>query len=128
MAQTAEALFHKGSQETMPYVPGSAVDAGDLVFFGSGINRLVSVANAAIAASADGSVAYTGQYKVKKKASSTFAQGVMVGWDVGVGEAVIASSVDLDIELGTCVETAASADDYVVVAINQARGWETSGL
>lgn len=126
MAQTEQALFHKGLQRTLDHTPSGAVAAGAFVFFGTGLNRFVTVANAAIAANSPGTLEFAGVYKVKKKSGATFAIGDMVGWDIGNGEAVVSSDGTLDVELGVCV--GAGTADYVLCVINQARGWETSGL
>lgn len=126
MAQAQQALFHKGLQRTFDYVPGGNIAAGDFVFFGSGFERFVAVANAAIPSGGDGTLEFAGVYKVKKKTGAVFAIGDKVGWDEALKEAVVSSDPALDVELGICV--GAGNADYVLCVINQARGWETSGL
>ncbi|MGE4136404.1 MAG: capsid cement protein [Pirellulales bacterium] len=126
MAQTAHAEFQRGLQESIPYTPGSAVDGGDFVFFGSGLERLVGVALAPIAANVTDNVCIAGQFRVKKKAAATFAVGDLVGWDTGAEEAVVSGDGALDVQLGVCVELAEADDDCVVTKINAAAGWEAS--
>jgi predicted RecA/RadA family phage recombinase len=72
----AEAYFvHENGH--MPYTPGSAVDAGDVVVVGA----VVGVATQAIPANTLGSLATQGVFKMLKPSSGAIAQGVKVYWD-----------------------------------------------
>ena len=124
MAQTQEALFDRGLQRTFDYTPASAVAAGEIVPFGSGLDRFVGVANAAIAASETGSLDFAGIYRVKKKSGEVFSIGEQVGWDEGNNEAVKHDDAGIDFYLGVCLKAAAGGDDYVLTVINQTRGHE----
>jgi predicted RecA/RadA family phage recombinase len=126
MAQTEEALFHNGLQRTAAYTPSSAVAAGQILAFGSGLDRFIAVANCAIAADEAGTVEFAGVYKVKKKSGKAFAFGEQVGWDDGLNQAVDHSDATMDFKLGVCVGDAGATDDYVLTAINQTRGSEGS--
>lgn len=126
MAQTQHALFHKGLQESISHTPGSAVPAGDFVFFGSGLEPLVAVSTYLMPANILGDLQIAGQYKVKALSTAVFAVGDLVGWDEAAEEAVVASSGDLTQQLGVCTEAKASGDDFVVAKINTSRGWEAS--
>ena len=127
MAQTQQAIFSHGLQQRIDYTPGSAVDSGDFVFFGSGLERLVAVATEALEADKVGAVEIIGIYKVKKKDGVAFSTGDLVSWDTGNEEAVAAGDAAEDVQLGVCVGDAASGDDYVLTRINMARGFEASG-
>lgn len=127
MAQTQDAVYFTGEQEMIDYTPGADVDAGELVFFGSGQEVLVGVALVPIPANKQGALAITGQYWIKKKATKTFSIGDLVGWDTTPGEAVDTGDAGLNKELGVCVRDAGASDDAVLTKVNFGRGWESSG-
>ena len=119
MSQAQDAIFSHGPQFMMDHTPsGAAVAGGDLLSFGTGINRLVAVADVPIEDGVLGAVSIQGGYRLKLKTGVTFAKGQTVEWDEGNSEAVDAGDGAGDFGAGICIEDAASGDDFVVTAIN----------
>ena len=88
MSQAVDAIYECGVQETIQHTPETALTAGKLLFFGSGLSPLVAVTLSPIAAGKLGNPAITGQFRIKKKAGETFEVGDRVAWDESPGEAV----------------------------------------
>lgn len=128
MAQNVHAIFSHGMQQRLPWTPQADVAAGSFVF-SAGYECLVGVATEFLPAGRPGAIEIIGIYKVKKKSGVVFAYGEPVEWDEALSEAVKAGNAAADRQLGICVAQngAAANDDYVLVRINMARGYEASG-
>ena len=112
-AQTLEAIFYSGEQARTPHTPGGAVINGKIVNLGSAFIGIVTTTGG-LEASRLGSVATTGNWKVKKAVSGgvTYAVGVDVFWDTVNLTAVAAAGANI-ILLGKCIEAAINADNHV---------------
>ncbi len=109
----ATAKVYKSDGAQMPYTPGSAVAAGDVVVIG----EIVAVAPRVIEASVLGSVTIEGVMTFPKATLSTsaIAQGVKVYWDAS-GE-VITTTASTNKVAGVAHEAAAAADATVNVKL-----------
>jgi predicted RecA/RadA family phage recombinase len=115
--------------DVVDYTPGTAVTAGDVILLGT----IPCIAPADIAASALGSLAISGVWKVPQKAEIISA-GDSVYWDAtgnpvtgttGSGAATGATaSVNY---MGVAVKTTAATDSYVYVFLNAAKRAATVG-
>ncbi len=117
-AQAVEALYSHGDQLQMDFTPVAAVAAGTVLSHGTGLNRLVSIADVALEAGVLGAVSTWGVYKLKLVASTSFALGQTVEWDISAGLATDVASGDGDFGAGVCFGAAAADDDFVLTAIN----------
>lgn len=121
MAQVPATVY--GSGGAIDYTPGSAVTAGDVVLIGT----RVCVATQDIAASALGSLATEGIFKVPKVTGALSAgdavywdvDGDPVGGDAGTGAASGTASVGN--LMGSATAAAAEADEYVYVELQAAK-------
>lgn len=109
MAQTLQGVY-LGSGDTIPYTPGTAVAAGDVVIQ----NELVGVAREAIAASAQGSLTVRGRMRFMKTANEVIAAGSKVFWNDSTNKA---TGTDTGVLLGYCFSASAAADTEVDVLL-----------
>jgi len=102
---------------TVPYTPGSAVTAGDVVVQGD----LVGVALHDIAANAQGNLAVEGVFDFAKATGggSAITAGATVYWDVAEGVAKIDAEAGANELLGKVIAAAADADALVRVRLSQ---------
>ncbi len=122
MPQEFEALFKHGAQQRIKHAPVSDVASGTLLFFGTGIKKLVGVTTEPLAANKPGDIEITGIYMIRKKAGIAFGLGAPVSWDNESKQAVPAGDTDETEQLGVCVGAALAGDDGVLVRINMVRG------
>lgn len=121
MAQVPATVYSSGG--AIDYTPGSAVTAGDVVLIGT----RVCVATQDIAASALGSLATEGIFKMPKVTGALSAgdaiywdvDGNPVGGDAGTGAASGTASVGN--LMGSATAAAAEADEYVYVELQAAK-------
>lgn len=106
--------------ESIDYTPTSAVAGGDVVV----LNGIVGVAITEIAANKQGSLAVDGNFKLPKT-TAAWVRGLPVHWNptgdpdngtVGTGAA---NQLGFGTYAGTCVETAASGDDFGKTHLNK---------
>jgi predicted RecA/RadA family phage recombinase len=118
MAQVPATAYAEGC--SIDYTPGSAVTAGDVVVQ----NGLVGIATVDIAASALGSLAVEGLFKVPKT-TAAWTAGLPVYWnatgspDNGDASSGAANQLGLGTLMGVAAIAAASGDDYGVVNLNE---------
>jgi len=122
-AQTKEALFHHGNQDRIDFTPsGAALVSGEVIEIGSGTNVAAVVTSPeGIADGVLGAVAVTGQYRIKKDGTDTFALGAKVSWDDTANQAEPNGGGGESFKLGVAVEAAIAADDHVKVRLNQSQ-------
>ena len=111
----AQAIYINGCTKTIPYTPGSAVAAGDVVAQGSGANVLLGVAPSAIAASTLGALQIDGVFDFAKDTSTAHAVGVLLYWDDTNNKVTETSTSNGAI--GRCAVAAAAADPFVRVVL-----------
>jgi predicted RecA/RadA family phage recombinase len=101
---------------TMPYTPGSAVSAGDIVVVG----EIVAHAPADIAASVEGNLTVEGVVRFPKNSTSADAltQGTKVYWDAG--NEVVTTTASTHKVAGYVHEAAAASDTTVDVKLARA--------
>lgn len=124
MTQTQEAILLHGDGLSMDYTPASALAAGEIVpVGGAGVSRLVGIAGRAIEANELGSLMLDGVFKIKKEnTADTYSEGDQISWDETNGYAESDGGVNEDFKIGLALADAAATDDFVIVAINRARG------
>lgn len=119
MAQTPAKTYSEAG--AIDYTPSAAVTGGDVVV----LNGIVGVAVKDIAASAKGSLATSGLFKLPKT-TAAWVRGLPVHWnptgdpdsgDAGTGAA---NQLGVGTYAGICSETAASGDNFGVVDLNAA--------
>lgn len=101
--------------DSIDYTPGSAVDAGAVVFLG----LICGIATSAIAASALGALAVAGIFEVAKDGTSgpVIAVGDDIFWDAANSQATNLQVAGLP-RMGTAVKAAGTSDSTVRVRIN----------
>lgn len=103
--------------DTIPYTPGSAVTAGDVVVQ----ENLVGIATEDIEANRQGALAIEGVFEFPK-VTGAIAVGEDVFWDadgtaVDLTTGAATTTEGADPYIGLCVEAAASADETVKVKL-----------
>lgn len=94
------------------YTPSSAVAVGDVVVLGD----LIGIADRPIPANVKGALAVEGAFTFPKASGSAINAGTTVYWDAT--NSVITATAGSNKRAGFAIETAASADVIVRVAIN----------
>ena len=94
------------------YTPSSAVGVGDVVVLGD----LFCIADRPIPANVKGALSVEGAFILPKAAGSAINAGTTVYWDATNN--VITATASTNKRAGVAIETAASADVLVKVAIN----------
>jgi len=105
--EAKEAVFHSATAGT------TAIAAGDVVLLNQG--KLVTVAHAAIAASASGTVVSKGRFALAKDTTLTISVGDSLFWDVANTQL---STEPLGPFAGRCAVAALSADTTVEIDLN----------
>lgn len=117
MAQTPAKTYSEAG--AIDYTPSGAVTGGDVVV----LNGIVGVAVKDIAASAKGSLATSGLFKLPKT-TAAWVRGLPVHWDPtgtpdsGDASSGAANQLGVGTYAGVCSETAASGDNFGVVDLN----------
>jgi len=117
MAQTPAKTYSEAG--AIDYTPSAAVTGGDVVV----LNGIVGVAVEDIAASAKGSLATSGLFKLPKT-TAAWVRGLPVHWDPtgtpdsGDASSGAANQLGVGTYAGICSETAASGDNFGVVDLN----------
>jgi len=117
MAQTPAKTYSEAG--AIDYTPSGAVTGGDVVV----LNGIVGVAVDDIAASAKGSLATSGLFKLPKT-TAAWVRGLPVHWDPtgtpdsGDASSGAANQLGVGTYAGICSETAASGDNFGVVDLN----------
>lgn len=100
----------------LPYTPGTAKYAGDLIQLADG---RAAVVQTDLAASELGSVLVEGQFDVLCATGTTFSDGEMVYWDISASLAIKATSAEAgDFPLGPSLGAKASGPVVVRVDLN----------
>jgi predicted RecA/RadA family phage recombinase len=117
MPQTPALTYSE--HEVIDYTPSGATLGGTVVV----LNGIVGVAVTDIAASAKGSLATRGIYKLPKTTAAV-VRGLPIHWDPagspdsGDASSGAANQLGVGTYAGMCVEATASGDDYAIVDLN----------
>ncbi len=123
---TFEARYRQGGQDTIDYLPGSAVGAGTVVDQGG----LIGVVNVDIDPESDNFKSRTGQdalsisgiYELKKAGGDdAYAVGDKVSWDNTANVAVPDGDAAESFKFGVCVKAATAAATSVWVRLNHVK-------
>jgi predicted RecA/RadA family phage recombinase len=101
---------------SIPYTPGSAVAAGEVIVLGAG---LIGIAMQDIAASVLGALATEGCYDVAKEASLVVSVGDDIYWDAAANEA---DKTATNVFMGKAIRASAAADTTVRVKLMPQEG------
>lgn len=103
----AEATYVRNSTQTIDYVAGATIAAGQVVIAGS----LVGVAHEPIANGDTGSLSIDGEYDFAKTATVTFAVGDPLYFDESANTV---GTTNTDALIGYCTRATTSGSDAVV--------------
>jgi len=106
------AQTYQHDPDHIDYTPSSAVGVGDVVILGD----LFTVADRPIPANVKGALAVEGAFTFPKASGTAINAGTVVYWDATNN--VITATAGSNKRAGFAIETAASADVIVRVAIN----------